>query len=213
MAITNANVPQPGQTPKIPVPEVPKASIATQEAAIAGEAQLPVYDQPTIKAVPLSDPDFDGIQPKNPAHKLYWANRGHQNGIRVGYRQAQGFRLANVNDVKNCPKFMVDPSGQIINGDRVLMIIGRNAYEGALLNNHNKAIRRQNKFGQISQNWVELPDGRIVPADSNKNPIDVVQATLGEVNASAKNRAKISSFVPPPSEINALLGSEGPQKP
>lgn len=229
MTLTNANVPRAPGAPASPQAPAPTSqpAVAVQTAppkpqvdvklpvAEVPEAQLPVFDQPMIRAVPLSDPDFDGIKPKNPAHKLYWANRGHQNGLRVGYRQAQGFRLANKNDVLNCPEFMIDPTGQIVNGDRVLMIIGKNAYEGALLNNHNKAIRRGSKFGQISMNWVELPDGQIVPADSNGNPIDVMQATLNEVRATPANKAKIKSFVPAAAEINAILNSaeSGPQKP
>jgi len=150
-------------------------------------------------------------------HTLYWANRGHQNGHRVNYRAAQGFRLARKEDVANLPVnddgfcSLIDPTGQIVNGDLVLMIIGKNAYEGALLNNHNKAIRRGNKFGQVHQNWKEGPGGELIPADQ---PTDVVAATLSEVRASSGQKAKISSFVPSQSEIDGLLANNSvPEKP
>jgi hypothetical protein len=129
----------------------------------------------------------------------------------VGYRQAQGFRLANIHDVENCPKFMIDPSGQIIHGDRVLMIIGKNAYEGALLNNHNKGIRRVNKFGQIHTNWREDGQGNLIP---NDQPVDVMQATLAEVRSSPAARAKIQSFVPGQEQVESLLRSPSqPEQP
>lgn len=203
--ITSANIPKISQAaaPPLPVQDIPTA-------------QLPVHDTLTIVARPLNDPDFASLRPKNPMHKLYWANRGHQNGFRVNYRVAQGFRLARKEDVANLPLnedgscSMVDPSGQITNGDLVLMIIGRNAYEGALLHNHNTAIRRGNKFGQVHQNWKDDGQGNLVPVE---NPTDVVRSTIDEVRASSHQKQKIRSFIPGQAEIDGLLADSKEVKP
>lgn len=205
-------------TPAITSANLPKAPVAP--VAAAQPAQLPVHDTPIIKAVPLADPDFSNLLPRNGMHQLYWANRTYQNGFRTNYRMAQGFRLARKEDAylggpggarTPVPESMIDPTGAIVNGDLVLVIIGKNAYQGALLNNHNKAIRRANKFGQVHQNWKEGPGGELVPVDG---PTDVVQATLGEVRASPSQRSKVSSFVPGAAELNAALDSASvPEKP
>lgn len=207
--ITSANLPKPpigGQQ----APQVAKA-------AAPPTAQLPVYDSSIIKAVPLADPDFSNLRPKNPMHRLYWSNRGYQNGFRVNYRQAQGFRLARKEDLANLPldehgnSYMCDPSGAIINGDLVLMIIGKNAYEGALLHNHNQAIRRGSRFGQVHQNWKTGPNGELVPVGE---PTDVVRATIDETRASPMQKAKIRAFVPGAAELEGMLGDASvPEKP
>lgn len=200
------STPQVPKTPTITSAQVPVAPTKPQTPA-----QLPVFDGPIIVARALADPDFMAMAPVNPMHQLYWANRGYQNGHRVNYRVAQGFRLARKEDVKNLPESMVDASGQIINGDLVLMIIGKNAYQGALLNNHNKAIRRERKFGQVHQNWKETADGELVP---NEEATDVVGATLSEVRASAAQRAKVSPFVPDPTSLDRIINSNpAPEKP
>jgi hypothetical protein len=153
-------------------------------------------------------------------HQLYWSNRGYQNGYRTNYRTAQGFRLARKEDAylagpggtqTPVPDSMIDPTGAIVNGDLVLMIIGKNAYQGALLNNHNKAVRRANKFGQVHQNWKEGPNGELIPVDA---PTDVVQATLGEVRASPAQKAKINAYIPGQAELDAALNAPSvPEKP
>jgi hypothetical protein len=178
-AITSAHV------PKAPAPVIP-ASVMAPKA---------------IVAKPLNDPEFMGIIPANPMHHLYWANREHQNGVRVGYRLAQGFRLAKKDDVRNCPEFMIDPSGQIIYGDLVLMLIGKDMYQGALLHNHNKAVRRVNKFGQFETN-------------ETGKPLDVMAATLSETGAPAGQQAKIRSFVPGQGDLSSVFENASvPEKP
>jgi len=213
--ITSKNVPQPA--PPVNTSSIPAPSGIRPPVQVVDESgQLPVYDGPTIVARPLGDPDMANLRPKNPMHVLYWANRGYQNGFRVNYRIAQKFRLARKEDVENLPLdedgkcFMIDPTGAIVDGDRVLMIIGRNAYEGALLHNHNSAIRRGHKFGQVHQNWRENSDGSLTPVDK---PTDAVRATVDEVRGSPLNKSKISSFVPTPAELESLNRDDKQVKP
>lgn len=220
-SITSANL------PKLTPPVAPKGSVSSPgptQAAANAPVSKPSYDDDDvymgpsiIKARPLGDPDMANLRPKNPMHILYWANRTYQNGFRVNYRIAQRFRLARKDDIANLPLddkgncYLIDPTGAIVDGDRVLMIIGKNAYEGALLHNHNSAIRRGNKFGQVHQNWKEDGEGNLVPIDQ---PTDVVRATVDEVRATPQNKQKIRSFVPGPAEIEGMLGSSSvPEKP
>lgn len=217
MTLTNANVPQgpatPPKTVAAPTPQAKPTQAQPQPPVPdpvdpnipVDEIQEPVYDLPKIRAVPLGNPDFDDIKPKNPMHQLRWVNRFYQNGFRVGYHSAQGFRPAKKADVLNCPPHMIDPTGVIVNGDRILMIIGKNAYHGALLHNHNQAIRRGSKFGQVHQNWREDGKGNLTPVDE---PTDVMQATLNEVRASQANKSKIRSFIPAPDELSAKFAED-----
>lgn len=223
----------PPKVPTITSANLPKPTVSSMQANAPAGMQNPAQTSPpkpvetpvddvymgpsVIKARPLGDPDMANLKPKNPMHVLYWANRSYQNGFRVNYRIAQKFRLARKEDVANLPIdengncFMIDPTGAIVDGDRVLMIIGKNAYEGALLHNHNTAIRRGNKFGQVHQNWREDANGNLVPVDE---ATDVVRATVNEVRASPVQKAKVNSFVPGAAEIDALLGNAStPQKP
>lgn len=219
--ITSANLPKPTSS-AVPAGAIPRPSQTASQPQVPpakpGERDADdVYMGPSvITARPLGDPDMANLKPKNPMHVLYWANRGYQNGFRVNYRIAQKFRLARKEDVANLPLddkgncFMIDPTGAIVDGDRVLMIIGRNAYEGALLHNHNSAIRRGNKFGQIHQNWKEDGNGNLIPAQ----PVDVVKSTIDEVRATPGQKAKIQSFVPAAAEIEALVNqASAPEKP
>lgn len=189
----------PPVNPTLTSAKVPQAQPQPQNPAAA--AAVAAVPRMQIVAKPLSDPEFLGLRPKNSMHQLYWANRGHQNGIRVNYRHAQGFRMAKKEDLIECPDFMVDVTGQLIYGDLVLMLIGKAEYQGALLHNHNKAIRRVNKFGAFETN-------------ETGQPIDVMKATLDETRASAGQKAKIRPFTPGSSELSALMDqASAPEKP
>lgn len=113
-----------------------------QPAAAAPTAAPPVK----IVAKPLSSPDFLDLKPKNPAISIRWVNRGHENGHRVDVHSAQGFEIAKPEDIEKLPPSLVK-DGQIIYGDLILMKLPKADYYGALLNNHNKAVRRLQRGG------------------------------------------------------------------
>ena len=104
-----------------------------------------------IVAKPLSSPDFLGIKAKDPAFSVRWVNRMYENGHRVDVHIAQGFEIAKPDQVvcldgKPVPASLCK-NGQLIYGDLVAMILPKADYLGALLNNHNKAVKRVRKVG------------------------------------------------------------------
>jgi len=142
--------------PDLRTPTVTRANLPATEAPQPADAPqaVPAVNAPgigKIVAKPLSSPDFLGIKAKNPAMSVRWVNRLYENGYRVDVHAAQGFEIAKPEDVVTLEGKPVPPSlvknGQLIFGDLICMILPKPDYFGALLNNHNKAVRRLRKVG------------------------------------------------------------------
>jgi len=111
-----------------------------------------------IVARPLTTPDFINMQPKNKNMKFRWGNRSvgdKESRLRINELIARGFRPAKPEDVEGWDK---DPekskvpdslviNGQILYGDLMLLIISRQAYDGAIKYNEQTAKMRVQKRG------------------------------------------------------------------
>lgn len=102
------------------------------------------FDEGSIVARPLELPNELDMKPVDPAKSLRWVQRVAGGGMRYEQCLAMGFSNAKIEDIQN--KFLKDGAsikdGSIIRGDLILMIIDRARYEGALLWNHQSAVRR-----------------------------------------------------------------------
>jgi hypothetical protein len=185
--ITSKNLPpsqQPGGVP-------PVSSTGLKPAA---EVRIP-YEQ--IEAKPLRSPNFINLVPKNPNLSLFWGNRAvgeKESGLRYDQLIAMGFVPAKPEDVLSnlghpCPP-SICRDGRVMYGDLILLKIPRVDYVGALKWNEQNARNRIRKPG------VTLEGGRSEHQkdDARRQPIDAL-ASLPK---------KVSAYVPPLAEVDAL---------
>jgi hypothetical protein len=140
------------------------------------------HDGSPIVAAPLVTPDFTNLKKKNPNIDLRWVNRvaGREElgseGARYGHMKAMGFVNATVNDVEVPPHLL--HNGAIVQGDLILMKIDRRIYQGALLDNANKARARTTPRSFLNAGSKQIHDA------------------LNEVPGTTENRRKIQPFIP-----------------
>jgi len=207
--ITSKSLPpsmQPGavRTSPPPVNPVPKASV---------EVEVP-YEQ--IEAKPLRAPNFINLLPNNPNMSLFWGNRAvgeKESGLRYDQLIAMGFVPAQPKDVftrnpetgqrLECPP-SICRDGRIMYGDLILLKIARADYVGALKWNEQSARIRVKKPGVALDGVGASRDigGKEVLKNDGRVPL----------TAAAFPR-KVSTFVPPLSEVDAATAdNSGPTK-
>ena len=160
----------------------------------SAEVRIP-YEQ--IEAKPLRSPNFINLVPKNPNLSLFWGNRAvgeKESGLRYDQLIAMGFVPAKPEDVLSnlgqpCPP-SICRDGRVMYGDLILLKIPRVDYVGALKWNEQNARNRIRKPG------VTLEGGRSEHQkdDARRQPIDAL-ASLPK---------KVSAYVPPLAEVDAL---------
>lgn len=161
--LTRKNLPGGGAQPQGPT------AVSSVEAPGIGK----------IVAKPLSSPDFLGVKAKDPAKSVRWVNRMYENGHRVDVHAAQGFEIAKPDEVLKLDGTPIPPSivknGQIVFGDLICMILPKPDYYGALLNNHNKAVRRLTRSGihQRGEHMMEEELTQVPGKTSDKKKIVV----------------------------------------
>lgn len=118
---------------------------------------------PNIQARPLSLPDFINVKAKNPNISLRWVNRavGVQGSTqRLDEMIYAGFEPVRPDEVcmPNGKPLMTNliKDGKIIRGDLILMKISREAYEGALKYNWERAVQRLHPGKQLATGRAEL---------------------------------------------------------
>lgn len=118
---------------------------------------------PDITARPLSLPDFIHLRPKNPNISLRWVNRSvglAGSTQRLDEMVYAGFVPALPADVvmPNGAPVMANliKEGKIIRGDLMLMKISREAYDGALKYNWERAVSRLHPARQLSTGAAQL---------------------------------------------------------
>src|SRR5882762_7320502 len=185
-------------TKNLPPTQQPKA-FTTSPPPIPGlkpsvEIAIP-YEQ--IEAKPLRAPNFINLKHKNPNMALFWGNRAvgeKESGLRYDQLIAMGFVPAKPEEVTSMEGISCPPSicrdGRIMYGDLILLKIPRADYVGALKWNEQNARLRMKKPG------VTLEGGRSEHQkdDARRQPIDAL-ASLPK---------KVSAYVPPLAEVDAL---------
>jgi len=188
--ITSKNLP-PVQRPGAVNTSPPPTPLGLKPAA---EVRIP-YSQ--IEAKPLRAPNFINLAPKNPNLSLFWGNRSvgeKESGLRYDQLIAMGFIPAKPEDVTTSEGLTCPPSicrdGRIMYGDLILLKIPRVDYVGALKWNEQNARLRIRKPG------VTLDGGMSEHQkdDARRQPIDAL-ASLPK---------KVSAYVPPLAEVDAL---------
>jgi hypothetical protein len=118
---------------------------------------------PDIQARPLSLPDFINVKAKNPNISLRWVNRAvglAGSTQRLDEMVYAGFEPATPVDVcmANGQPIMNNliKDGKIIRGDLMLMKISRQAYEGALKYNWERAVQRLHPGKQLATGQSQL---------------------------------------------------------
>lgn len=145
-----------------------------------------------IVARPLQMPDFVSLKPKNKNIRLRWINfkvGRDQSTLRYDQALAQGYENAHVSDLVSCPQaYIKDGGSKVINGDVILMKIGRAAYDGAKLYNRQKAERLVSRSGKLDRATKD------------------VRKAVTDSGAPRELAGKISTFLPGEDETNALVG-------
>jgi hypothetical protein len=188
--ITSKNLPpvqRPGAVNTSPLPAIPGLKPAS-EVAIPWEQ---------IEAKPLRAPNFMNLKPRNPNMALFFGNRAvgeKESGLRYDQLIAMGFVPAKPDEILTAEGHPCPPSicrdGRVMYGDLILLKIPRVDYVGALKWNEQNARLRIRKPG------VTLEGGRSEHQadDARRQPIDAL-ASLPK---------KVSAYVPPLAEVDAL---------
>ena len=187
-----------------PLPATPPTSV---------EVEVP-YEQ--IEAKPLRAPNFINLYPVNPNLSLFWGNRAvgeKESGLRYDQLTAMGFVPAQPTEVFSrnpetgqrlpCPP-SICRDGRIMYGDLILLKIPRADYVGALKWNEQNARLRVKKPGVTLEGVGASKDigGREVLKDDGRAAM-----------TAAAFPKKVSTFVPPLSEVNAATAdNSGPTK-
>lgn len=172
--------------PKIPPP--PGASMPVTEAVLPDDQ---------IEARPLMAPDFINYKPRNPNHSLRWVNFSvgeKASSLRYEQAQAQGFQNAALTDVSLAtpvaPSYVRDGGSKIINGDLILMKIGRAAYKGALKYKDQQAVKLASK------------------TETKKESLNRVQHDIAATGAPKELLSQVRPFVPSDAEVDGLVGKD-----
>lgn len=122
---------------------------------------------PGIVARPLQLPDFVNVKHKNPGLSLRWVNRSvgvKESTQRLDEMIYAGFRPVRPDEILQVdqggrtrpimPNLIKD--GKVIRGDLILMCIEREAYEGALKYNWERAVARLHPERQLATGQKQL---------------------------------------------------------
>jgi len=141
-----------------------------------------------IEARPLHMPNLLDVKPVSPEITFRWGHRLAGEGLRYQQLIYAGFLPAEPKDVKDVPQMLVK-DGKVIYGELILMKIATKLYQGALLHNHNTAIRRGDRFKTTDNDGNEIKRTARVDA--------AIQ------NAPPALRNKLRAFVPSTEELKA----------
>jgi len=181
------------------LPPVQQGAALPAKPPTSVEVEIP-WSQ--IEAKPLRAPNFIGLKHKNPNISLFWGNRAvgeKESGLRYDQLIAMGFVPAKPDEVLTLPidgkpSMSCPPSicrdGRIMYGDLILLKIPRADYLGALKWNEQNARMRVKRPGVA----IEGSHGELQASDIRRQPVDAL-ASLPK---------KVSAYVPPLAEVDAL---------
>jgi len=186
----------------------------SQQAAPGGKGPVLPPPGPVIAVIPWDDiearplraPSVTNLFPVNPNLCLYFGNRAvgaQESTMRYDQLLSMGFIPAKPEDVywvnpengkrMPCPTSLCR-DGRIMNGDTILLKIGRREYVGALKWNAESAARRVRRFGTVTT----TPGGTNVKADGGRGSSGSAFTGLPQRVKTHEGRTGIvQAYVPP----------------